>query len=501
MPISADLIEDNPWWRNPSSIQRDMKIVDLDRSIVDWRPRIAYTFDFSKDLVYSLRGPRQVGKTTLVKLQIKQKLDEGVSPHNIMYYAFDVDTAPRDLVDIIKDYLDNTKRLRKNNHCFIFLDEISAVRNWQRGIKRLWDQGRLANCTVIATGSNTIDIKMSSEKLPGRRGTSNDTLDKIMLPMKFAEFVAAIDRDAKDLLENHDLIPAYRRHAILKKILDLDLDLSIEQLRSYVPTLNRHLKDYLLTGGTPRVVNEYLGGGSIGEGTFKVYLDAILGDLQSLNRNPNTFKQLARSVIKVIGNTSSWRSLQKNTDIGSQDTVSSYVDTLQSMFILSVFYQYSVESKRGLFQKNKKIYFHDPFYFHVLNGWVGGDRLSFDTATKYLDNDLNQGTLVEGVVANHLIRLAFNISPKKQNFEYSDLLFYWKYGKDREVDFVYNNGIDVETPIEVKFQSRISARDLDGLINFKRDTGQRNAILLSKDKLSLESEYVTIPVSLFLLLA
>ena len=105
------------------------------------------------------------------------------------------------------------------------------------------------------------------------------------------------------------------------------------------------------------------------------------------------------------------------------------------------------------------------------------------------------------MVANHLIRLAFNISSKKQNFEYSDILFYWKYGNDREVDFVYNDGAGTEVPIEVKFQNRISSRDLDGLINFKRDTRQRNAILLSKDRLSLENEYVSIPVSLFLLLA
>ncbi|MBI1658343.1 MAG: ATP-binding protein [Thaumarchaeota archaeon] len=75
MSVSADLAEDNPWWSDPTSIRRDMKIVDLDNSIVDWKPRIAHTFDFSKDLVYSLRGPRQVGKTTLIKLQIKQKMD------------------------------------------------------------------------------------------------------------------------------------------------------------------------------------------------------------------------------------------------------------------------------------------------------------------------------------------------------------------------------------------------------------------------------------------
>ena len=171
------------------------------------------------------------------------------------------------------------------------------------------------------------------------------------------------------------------------------------------------------------------------------------------------------------------------------------------MFVLSIFYQYSTESKRGLYHKNKKIHFHDPFYFHVLNGWVVGDQLSFDTATRYLEDDTNRGTMIESVVANHLIRMAFTISTKKQNFEYSDLLFHWKYGNDREVDFVYSDGTGTETPIEVKFQNRISARDLDGLINFNRYTRQRNAIMLSKDRLSIENEYTAIPVSLFLLLA
>lgn len=440
-----------------------------------------------------------MGKTTLIKLQIKQKMDGGVSPYSIMYYAFDVDTSPKDLVNIVKEYLDGIRRLRKNDRCYIFLDEVSAVKDWQRGIKRLWDQGRLANCTVVATGSNTIDIKTSSEKMPGRRGASNDVLDKIMLPMKFSEFVAAIDSDAKDLLEAHNLVSARVRHDLLMRMLDLSLD--IEKLQPYVPMLNRHLRDYLLTGGIPRVVNEYLGTGMVGEDTFATYLDAILSDLQSLNRNQSTFKQLVRSVIKAIGSTSSWRSLQKGTDIGSPATVSSYVDTLQNMFVLSVFYRYSVESKRGLFQKDKKIYLHDPFYFHVLNGWIGGNQLSFDTAIRHLDSDINRGIMVEGVVANHLIRMAFNVSPRKRNFEYSDLLYYWRYGKDREVDFVYSDGAGVETPIEVKFQNSITARDLDGLINFKRHTKQKGAILLSKDRLSMEGECATIPVSLFLLLA
>lgn len=497
--ISQDLVDDNPWWRSPDLIHKDMKIVELDNSTVVWHPRIAHTFNLGEDLVYTLRGPRQTGKTTLIKSQIKKLLESGISPHNIMYYAFDVDNTSRALVNVIKNYLDNTERLREGNRCFMFLDEISAIKDWQRGIKRLWDQHRLENCTVIATGSNTLDIKRSSERLPGRRGTSEDALDKIMLPMKFAEFLSTTDNDLRDLFYENDMVRTWHRRRLVDELFNMKLNLEIERLYAYVPKLNQHLHDYLLTGGTPKVVNEYVAKGHVTESTFATYLDAILGDLQSLRINENIFKQLVQNVLKTIGWTSSWRSLQKDTDIGGVSTVSSYVNTLQNMFVLSTLYQYSVKSKRGVFAKDKKIHVHDPFYFHVLNGWTSGQS-SFDAAARHVESERNLGIMVEGVVTNHLIRLAFTRSWKKPNFDYQDVLFHWKYGMEKEVDFIYNDGSGLEIPIEVKFQNKITVRDQDGLINFKRRTDQKSAVILSKDMLSVENECIIIPVSLFLML-
>ena len=128
-----------------------------------------------------------------------------------------------------------------------------------------------------------------------------------------------------------------------------DMYMGLEQIRPYVPTLNQHLAEYLLLGGTPKVVNEYLVSGLVKEGIFKTRLDVIMGDLQFMNRSENTFKQLACSAVKVAGSTSSWKSLQKDADICSPTTVASYVDTPQNMLILSVFHQYDIESKRRLY--------------------------------------------------------------------------------------------------------------------------------------------------------
>lgn len=68
--------------------------------------------DFSKDLVYLLVAHGRWEKLPC-KLRSEQKLDEGVSPHNIMYYAFDVDTISKDLVNIVsvsQQYQEITKK-------------------------------------------------------------------------------------------------------------------------------------------------------------------------------------------------------------------------------------------------------------------------------------------------------------------------------------------------------------------------------------------------------
>lgn len=497
--ITNDMHEDNPWWKSITSINEDVKIQEWNSSQIKWKPRIGHTFDFSKDIVYSLRGPRQVGKTTLIKLQIKDLLAADVSPWNIFYYAFDVDVTPKNLVDVVKSYFDSTKRQRGKRRCYLFLDEVSSIKDWQKGIKRLWDQKRLHNCTVIATGSHTVDLKVSTEKLPGRRGITNDSLDKIMPPMKFSEYVSVIDEDLNKEIKDCELLRSHSRAEVFTKLANGEIDKKLDTLQAYLSELNQHLMEYMITGGIPRVVDEYVKTGQIDESTYTTYLNAVLGDLNSLSRNEVLFRQLIENVMKAIGWTTSWRSLQKDTDIGGQSTVIEYVNTLQEMFVLSVFYQYDSQKKRGLFDKEKKIRFHDPFFLHVLNGWIN-NKNSFSLSTGFVSEPTNQGQLVESIIGDHLIRLAFALSPKKQTFVYSNSLFFWKYGKEQEVDYVYYDG-KLELPVEVKFQNKITKRDLDGIINFKKYARVKNALLLSKDRLDVDREAVIIPASMFLMLA
>ncbi|MEM3159349.1 MAG: ATP-binding protein [Nitrososphaera sp.] len=497
MVLSSELFDDNPWWKSADEINKDPQIKEWEESIVKWDPKIRQTFDYTKDIVYSLRGPRQVGKTTLVKLQIRTFLRLYKNPWNIFYYAFDVDNTPKDLVNIIKNYLDNTKRQRGNKRCYLFLDEVSSIKDWQKGIKRLWDQNKLQNCTIVATGSHSIDLKMSNERLPGRRGITDDAYDKIMPPMKFSEYISCIDNNLRKIITNQFTRPA--RLAIFRRLAEGEINKKLDDLQAHLPDLNRYLEDYLLTGGIPKVIDEYMRNKYISEAIYTRYLDSILGDLSSLSRSHTLFKQLAGNLIKTIGWPASWHSLQKDTDIGSVNTVVDHVSTLHDMFILSVFYQYDSQKKKPLFEKEKKIFFHDPFFLHALNSWINNQK-AFELSQAFIKEPTNQGSLVEGIIGDHLIRLAFGMSEKKQTFDYSNVLYYWKYEKQKEVDFILNDGVGLEIPIEVRFQNSITNRDLDGLINFKKFTGVKNALLITKDQLDLTNECVKIPAATFLLL-
>ena len=159
-----------------------------------------------------------MGKTTLIKLQIRDFLTKGtVWPWNIFYYSFDLVSSRSELVEVIEAYLRLSKRHRKkSNRAYLFLDEVSSVNDWQKGIKWLIDNNKLENCTVLATGSQAVNILNATERLPGRKGRTTDPYDKLLIPMKFSEFVEVQDKEIAKFIRDQQLLPTANRK---KKIL------------------------------------------------------------------------------------------------------------------------------------------------------------------------------------------------------------------------------------------------------------------------------------------
>lgn len=496
MSFPTDLSDQNPWWRNKDAIIKDAHISAWNKSAVQWDPRITHTFDFGTDAIYTIRGPRQVGKTTLTKLLIMQLL-ERVDSRRILYYTCDLISEPRELAGKISQYIDWLRSFSEER-AYIFLDEISTIRNWQSAIKYLADTGKLGSVTMILTGSHTLDIKQSSERLPGRRGIAKDSLDKTFLPMSFSEYVNTLSKDIAQELGSLGLNSFEKKSSIIKNLFAGIMPDELNRLLILIKDLNDYLRNYFVTGGMPKVVDEYKKSGGISESTYTTYVDVVRGDLARWGKQERYLRQVIGKIVDAMVTPVGWNTLKQGTDIASHNTIADYIDALEQSFILLYLHNFDMAKKAPSYQKNKKIYFRDPFFFHALRNWISG-RDPFEESLDFLKNSENAGKMAECVAADHLVRFAFQVSKVKQLFEYENNVLYWKGKKGREVDFVLRMG-DRYLPIEVKFQSALKKSDLYGIIDFSKSMPGQRGIILSKDVLESKNKIIVVPIALFLLL-
>ena len=163
-----ELLFQNPWWKDKKNIENDINIKKLKKCKYTYKPQLFKAADLKSDAVYTLRGARQVGKTTLVKLIIKDLLGRNVNPRNIFYYSMDLVKDDKELFEIFVSWHQIVKGGSKRK--YIFFDEATFVQNWEKSIKHIVDTFGLENKTFILTGSSAIDLRKGSERLPGRRG-------------------------------------------------------------------------------------------------------------------------------------------------------------------------------------------------------------------------------------------------------------------------------------------------------------------------------------------
>ncbi|MCH5223966.1 MAG: ATP-binding protein [Muribaculaceae bacterium] len=110
-------------------------------------------------------GPRQVGKSTVVK-QVLQDI-------NIPYKFFAADGVPNSNFHWISDCWETVRILSesKNKEYILVIDEIQKINNWSEIVKKLWDEDSFhnRNIKVVLLGSSRILLKKGlSESLAGR---------------------------------------------------------------------------------------------------------------------------------------------------------------------------------------------------------------------------------------------------------------------------------------------------------------------------------------------
>jgi len=383
----------NPWWSDGDAIYLDERV----KRALSKKPRITYKFEpVNKILI----GPRQVGKTTYMKLAIMNLIESGVNPRNIMYFSCDLLRDYREIVSIVRSFLRRT-----SGKAYVFLDEVTFVEEWERAVKFLLDSPLASRMVLQVTGSTSAGLRR--ESFPGR-----DIRVEEFLPLNF-RLVAAVYRPKLRGVELPHFSPRTSREFYENAL----------ELYPFLDEILGAFELYISSGGYPRSIYELLDG-EISPETYEMIYNATVLDVVKLGRSERIALSLILGLLRRYGDRVSLNSLAKELEIGSHVTVRDYLELFEELFIGRNYFQVRLHDMTPLLRRERKFYFLDP--------------LILGTFSRLFGVSADESRVVEGVVGEHLKRI---------------FKTYYFYGS-KEIDFIAE-----DIGVEVKWRKNVSRSD------------------------------------------
>lgn len=355
-------------------------------------------------------GPRQVGKTTLLK-QLHHticKNKPGIYLDLDIISNFEKVSNYENLINFIR--LEGYDELAKS-FFYLFLDEFQRYPGFSKILKNVTDNND--NIKIYATGSSSIKIKNEiQESLAGRKNIH------YLLPLDFEEFI--IFKNGKTELKYLENV---------SKLTGRGLNTSL---------LYHHLTEFMIFGSYPEVVLAPKPEDKIKilNSIFDLYVKKDLVEYLNITKILNV-KRLIEILSVNHGQKIKYEELAQICSIKEYE-VKNYIEILQETFLIKVVRPYFTNKNKEIV-KIPKIYFIDS---GVRNYFLN------NFAETEIRNDV--GFLFEGFVLSEMVKAG------------NENIKYWQDKNKREVDFIIDN-IHEQIPVEIKFKKRLKQNDLQGL--------------------------------------
>lgn len=411
----------NPWWRGGDWEAEDAHLKRLRAKPVKLPAPQVDEIDLRRPAIHILRGPRQVGKSTDLKLLVQRALDAGFAPRQVVYLSLELlEGQP---ASALVEAIDRALELSEHGPGrLLLLDEVTAAATWRTAVKVLWDDGRIDEDVVICTGSSAIDLAEGAvERLPGRRGPGRDIL---VAPHSFAAFARALD----------ERVPAGLGLTV-GEIVSPDGQAELRSARIHLPALRRALERYLRFGGLPAAVAEAAGGEpSPSEEVRRILWDALAKEVQRRGSSMTAAQALLERVMRSMGSKVSWSRMaremaaplggRRGAHGGGTDprTLQSYIELLAINYFAIVVYFWKADSGTGDLARDKKVYFGDPLLHTITAERVALPR--------------NPHADVEAAVALALYRRYEPSERTAESMVAPERLHAWGTRRGGEIDFV-----------------------------------------------------------------
>ncbi|TSC87882.1 MAG: hypothetical protein G01um10147_385 [Microgenomates group bacterium Gr01-1014_7] len=347
-----------------------------------------------------LLGPRQAGKTTLIK-RLQEELNTQNQPSLFLNLDIIEDrqffTSQHTLLDFIEK--------KAGKKAYVFIDEISRLENAGLFLKGLYDLQ--SNHKFVVTGSGSLELKEEViEPLTGRK--------KIFycFPLSFTEFAAY-------------------KLGVLSKNPDQAYSEVTKILITQPLIRNRIISEYVNFGGYPRVVlatteqekTEIL------KEIYISYLEKDIGLLLNVEKE-YAFGNLVRVLASQVGNLVNRAEMASTLGL-TEKTVERYLYLLEKTFVVGLVRPFYRNVRKELI-KSPKVYFVDLGFLYI--------------AQEILPTIQRQpaGNVFENACFLRLNELDLIKPPQ-----------FWRTKSGAEVDFVITDKETGKTiPIEVKTTSK-----------------------------------------------
>ena len=372
----SGLSSQNPWWKegNWENEDNDLKKIEyvLNREKIE----------IKKGEVYLLRGIRRSGKTVYTKLIIED-LTERIDGKKIIYISCDRHSL-REIKNIVNEFVN-----RLAGEVVVF-DEITYHNNWNILLKEL---AETTDITIIATGSNPVKIREKKERLPGRKVEGNEYF---LNPLCFREYVNNIV-DFKSNIENSDMKKFVNK---IRKFNSFPtINPNIHEMIPYFDDLEPIFYSYLISGGFPDAILEYLRKGRINESIYEMMIRLFLGVLSKENKSEEIGRQIMEKILNSMGSRLDFITIA--SDIGiHHNTVREYIELLENSRIIYLLPAWDISKKRYALRKQKKIIFQSSLIPQALHQYITG--CSYDDTLDFLDKNIEN--IVEHTVSSHIIQ-------------------------------------------------------------------------------------------------
>lgn len=371
--------------------------------------------------VLTIVGPRRAGKSFLMRQVAKGLVAGGLEKSNILIVNFE-DPRWMDLGSrhLQQIYETYLEFLAPQGTPYLFLDEVQEVEGWEKWVRAMHE---LRKAKILVSGSNA---KLLSREL----GTllTGRHLDVTVFPLSFREFLAFNRVALKDPLD------AIQRQVEVKGLLRRYMEFgSFPEV-----SLSDQKKEILLTYFEDLVNKDLLR-------RFKI-------------RKQQELKALVKFYLSNASCLVSFHSAGKFLKISS-DTVDKFSGYLEQVYLVFFLKRFSFTVKEQE-KSPRKVYTMDT-------------GLSNAVGFRFPEN---MGRPAENLVFLHLRR--------RQAFDPTLELYYWKDIHHREVDFVLKQGPKVQELIQVCWDlsdARTKDREIRSLEKGMNEFKQETALILTEE--------------------